>query len=179
METREKFKNKEVVLALRQPKNLLRTLTSAKFRSDDTTGKIRKGTKKCQRSNCNICLYYLAECESFTLLNGEKWEIPTPITCRSKYVIYHLVCATCKVVSYIGKTNHLRHRTNGHISACRHGDSNDRFDNHVYECKKNESQPYFYLNVMIELNEIKKLLTYENAFHERGMDTMNKFKAKD
>ena len=34
--------------------------------------------------------------------------------------------------TYIGKTNNLRKRMNGHISDSRHGNTTDKFDQHVY-----------------------------------------------
>ena len=100
------------------------------------------------------------------------------ITCNSKFVIYYQVCASCGIVSNIGKTNCLRKRMNVHISSCRLGNSNDVFDNHVFACKKDNKEPYFKLWVLMEVNDIKKLLVYENYFHKRGMDTLNKEKSK-
>ena len=79
---------------------------------------------------------------------------------------------------YAAIANSLRKRTNGHISCCRLGNSNDKFDNHVYKCKKNDDEPYFKLWVLMEVNDISKLLVYENHFHKRGMDTINKEKSK-
>ena len=117
-------------------------------------------------------------CKEFTTENGKNWKVPTFITCNSKNVIYYQLCATCKKVSNIGKTNCLRYRTNGHISSCRLGNSSDVFDNHVYNCKKDDEEPYFYLWVLMSVNDPEKLLTYESQFHHQGMDTINRNKSK-
>ena len=176
--TRKKFENKEIVLALRQPKNILRELTSAKFDSHEIPEKTN-GIHKCPRPNCKICQLYLVECKEFPVSNNTIWKVPTHITCHSKYVIYYQICTECGVVSNIGKTNNLRARTNVHITSCRHGNTTDKFDSHVFNCKKKDIEPYFKLYIMIEVNDIDKLLVYEDYFHKRGMDTLNRNKAKD
>ena len=93
-------------------------------------------------------------------------------------MIYFQVCTGCKIVSNIGKTNDLRKRTNVHISSCRNGDSPDRFDNHVYACKKSDNEPYFNLWIFMEVNNVDKLLVYESYFHKKGYDTLNRDRAK-
>ena len=175
--TRKTFENKEVVLSLKQPKSILGELTRAKF-DYDVIPSAQKGIYKCHKLNCKICDLYLVECVEFKTANNEIWKVPTHITCNSKCVIYYQLCANCEIVSNIGKTNSLRKRTNGHISSCRLGNSNDIFDNHVFKCKNNDKEPYFKLWVLMEVNDISKLLVYENYFHKRGMDTINREKSK-
>ena len=164
-------------MAYRQPPNILRELTSAKF---DTINKSRKpkGIFKCDNKKCKICKLYMVECKSFKLANNEIWEVPTHITCQSTKVIYFQICTGCDHESNIGKTNNFRLRTNNHISACRLGTSTDKFDNHVYNCKKDRSEPYFKIMILMEVNEVEKLLVYEESFHKRGFDTINKTRAK-
>ena len=67
---------------------------------------------------------------------------------------------------------------NNYLSACRLGTSTDKFDNHVYNCKNNDSEPYFRLTILMEVNDVNKLLTYEKSFHPKGYDTINKTRAK-
>ena len=172
-ETKERFQNKRVVLALKQPPNLIRQLTNAKFDSQNTSRKER-GLYKCGRSNCKICNLYIIECTAFETASGTLWEIPTYITCQSKKVIYFQKCSTCNVVSNIGKTVDFRSRMNNHISACRLGGSTDIFDNHVHACNKEKQEPFFQLRVLMELNDVNKLLVYENYFHRNGHDTINR-----
>ena len=120
----------------------------------------------------------MVECKSFKLANNEIWEVPTHITCQSTKVIYFQICTGCDHESNIGKTNNFRLRTNNHISACRLGTSTDKFDNHVYNCKKDRSESYFKIMILMEVNEVEKLLVYEESFHKRGFDTINKTRAK-
>ena len=155
--TRKKFENKEVVLALRQPKNLLRELTSARFVTHEIPEKLN-GIFKCQRPNCKICRLYLVECEEFPVANNTIWKVPTHITCHSQHVVYYQICAKCGIVSNIGKTNNFRSRMNVHITSCRHGNTSDKFDSHVFKCKKDEIEPYFKLYALIEVNDVDKLL---------------------
>ena len=65
---------------------------------------------------------------------------------------------------------------NNHITGCRHGNSSDKFDNHVYKCRLEHNltqEPYFEILALTKLADEKLLLTYEAHFHEKGFDTMN------
>ena len=174
--TRNFFKSKNIVQAVRQPNNILRQLTSAKF-DDKFTKSKPAGTFKCQDKSCKICRLYLQECRKVTGQNGIEWIIPSHITCHSQMVIYFLTCLGCGVYSKVGKTNCLRPRTNNHISECISGVTSDRFDRHVYNCKKDHIQPVFILNVLMEVDNYDKLLVYEDYFHKQGFDVCNRKKA--
>ena len=115
--------------------------------------------------------------DKFKVSNGVTWRVSSHITCQSKMVVYYLVCLGCNKTSNVGKTNVLRKRTNGHISSCKLGESSDRFDNHVFSCKKDNSEPLFKLFVLMEVNDYDKLLVYENYFHKQGFDTLNQQKS--
>ena len=66
-----------------------------------------------------------------------------------------------------------------HITSCRNGNTSDKFDNHVHSCKNDDVEPYFKLYVLLEVNNINKLLVYEDYFHKQGMDTINRNKANN
>ena len=171
---REFFGASHTVLSLRQPPNLLRLITKSVFAPESPT---KNGIFRCRDIRCTICKLYLQQCDSFTVANGDVWEVKSHITCQSKNVIYYLKCLACdEATTYTGKTNNLRLRTNGHISGCRLGNSSDRFDNHVYACRKSKginNEPFFILFVFVELPRENLLLTYEDHFHQRKFDTMN------
>ena len=170
------FKNSKVVLALRQPPNLLRQLSKAKFTSIPRSPK-ENGIFTCGRSICDICTYYLQPCKSFQTSNGIEWFVKSHITCHSKFVIYFLKCLSCnEKETYSGKTNHLRKRTNNHISSCRTGRSTDKFDLHVHKCNKTLTEPFFKLYVFVELLDDSLLDSYENYIHRSNLDTMNRHK---
>ena len=169
------FEKSNVVLALKQPQNLLMQLSTAKFTSSCVTKK-ENGLFKCKDTRCLICKRYLQECTSFITSNNHEWFIRSHITCNSKFVIYYLKCICCNVTTYSGKTNNLRKRTNVHISSCRTGNSSDKFDIHVYNCRQRHnitSEPYFKLYVFVEVFKQNLLLTYESYIHQRHFDTMN------
>ena len=182
----EVLENVKVVAAYKQPPNLGRLLTHAKFR-DTTTNEEQSTTPKvnpgifasCTDPRCKLCsLGYIQQCTSFECANGKVWEIKSHITCNSKNVIYYLVCNMCNVVSNAGKTEQkLRGRMNDHISKCKSGKGTDKFDKHVHECgKKHRSlePPYFKIYAFMVLSSKELLLTYESYLHRNGFDTMNR-----
>ena len=175
--TKAFFQGKEIVQALRQPENILRQLTSAKFETETSTKK-PNGTHRCRRRNCKICNEYLVECQQVIGDNGVVWKIPSYITCHSQMVLYYLVCLGCRNFSYVEKTNILRKRTNGHISEGRSGKTTNVFDKHVFECKTDHLEPLFTLHVLMEVDNYDKLLVYEDYFHKQGFDKCNRDKAK-
>ena len=163
--TKELFSSKEIVQAVRQPPNILRQLTSAKFDSERLSLK-SVGTCKCKHSGCKICALYLEECQTVIGSNGVTWQLQTRITCKSRNVIYFQTCLGCGSFTNVGKTNCLRDRTNNHISESKSGVTTDKFDKHVFECKKDHQEPVFKLNVLMEVDSYDKLLIYEDFFSQ-------------
>ena len=170
------FQNTKVVLALKQPPNLLRQLSKAAFNSIPRSPK-ENGIFTCGRPKCDLCKFYLQPCKSFVTSNGTEWIVNSHITCHSKFVIYFLKCLSCnEKETYSGQTNHIRNRTNNHISGCRTGRTNDKFDLHVHKCNKTLTEPFFKLYVFVELSDGSLLDAYENYIHRSNFDTMNRQK---
>ena len=176
--TREFFASKKVILSHRQPKNLLRQLTSAKFTSPTTndSNNLENGIHLCNRPNCNICSMYLTKCQKFRTSANVDWEVRQHVTCRSKNVIYFLKCNVCNECTYVGRTNDFRERTNNHISSCRTGNGSDKFDKHVFQCNKSKKlkEPLFKAWIFVELKTQDRLHEFERHLHKRGHDTMNR-----
>ena len=171
---RSAFDNTKVVLALKQPPNLLRQISQAAF-TTITTDPLPPGIYLCNRPNCFICKYYLQPCTSFITSNGTEWFIRSVITCNSKHVIYFLKCLSCNEnTTYSGKATIMRFRTNNHISECGSGNSDDRFDKHVFSCNKNHTRPAFKMYVFLEVFDISLLDAYEKYIHSCNHDTMNR-----
>ena len=175
------FKDVKFVQALKQPPNLLRTLSNSRFHQGEQVERV--GAYKCKDKKCKICRLYLQEGSHFELSNGTIWNIRCSPNCNSLNVLYFLLCLFCHQESYIGKTDNTRDRTNNHISGCRHGNTTDIFDNHVYRCghldtvpeeDKKAMEPFFKLYIMLECSNYHRLLDYEKKFHAAGMDTMNR-----
>ena len=177
----ETFKDTKIIQAYRQPPNLLRQLTNSAFITSTHEQTRRQeqniGIHHCSRSNCKICRLYLQKCDTFTTSNGTVWSVKCHVHCNSKNAIYHLICNFCNEVTYLGKTDSLRDRTNNHITGCRHGTSSDRFDNHVYSCSRRKNkphvEPFFKLFVYMVLNDYNKLRNYERKLHLQGNDVLN------
>ena len=181
---REILKDVEIVGGHRQPKNLQKLLTCAKFGDpirETQAIKLKPGIfAECKTPRCDLCkLGYIQTCTSFICSNGERWEIKCHINCNSKKVLYYQVCNFCQgtPVTNTGKTKtSLRTRTNNHISCCRSGKGSNLFDNHVYECgirNGNLSPPFFKLYAFMRVSKEESLLTYERYLHRRGFDTIN------
>ena len=145
------FKNSNI-LASKQPKNLLRFLSKAKFNTDTNNFIQPKGLFKCTDKHCKICSLYVNQDNSLILSNNMRWELRSHVTCRDINIIYYLKWNICHhKETYIGKTvGHnvvgFKSRINVHISDCRAGISTCRFPIHVYhratktKCLK---EPYF------------------------------------
>ena len=175
----EVFSNHKTVLALRQPHNLLRQLTKAKFvsQNNEEANRSSPGLFKCNRGNCNLCKFYIQECSSFLTSNNIEWHIRSNINCHSKNVIYFLKCICCNLsTSYIGKTNNFRARMNNHISECRTGNTTDIFDKHVHKCKEKnhvKKEPYFQVYAFMTVSRENLLIPYESYLQSKRFDTMN------
>ena len=170
------FRDSKIVLALKQPPNLLRQLSRAEFTSIPRPLQ-ENGIFTCGRPICDICTFYLQPCKSFLTSNGIEWIVNSHITCHSKFVIYFLKCLSCnEKETYSGQTNNLRKRTNNHISGCRTSRTTDKFDLHVHKCNKTLTEPFFKLYVFVELLDASLLDAYENYIHRSNFDTMNRQK---
>ena len=171
------FNNTKVTLATKQPPNILRQLSHAKFPSSGNKSK-PDGLYKCCDPDCEICLYFIQEGTSFITSNGFKWTVQGHITCKTRNVLYFLTCLACNIETYTGKTKtQTNKRMNNHRSQCRSGRTTDKFDLHVHECiKKNKltSEPFFSVRAFMTVKDAEMLSTYETYLHKRGFDTMNR-----
>ena len=66
------FKNSKIILAQKQPINLLRLLSKARFNTDTNNFIQLKGLFKCTDKRCKICLLYVNEGNSFVMSNNMK-----------------------------------------------------------------------------------------------------------
>ena len=65
---------------------------------------------------------------------------------------------------------------NNHISECRTGNSSDKFDIHVFNCRKKHNyntEPYFKIFAFMTVPHESMLATYEKFLHDKGFDTLN------
>jgi hypothetical protein len=112
---------------LRQPPNLLQFLSKTR----------RFVVKKCRRSRCKTCSI-LMECkDSFTIANNTVY-FNANMTCETPFVVYILLCLSCKQF-YVGETNmKLSLRMNLHRSQIQHPERSIlHVSEHLRECNYN------------------------------------------
>ena len=164
--TRKSFENKRLIFSKRQPPNLKRILTSAKFNNTNNA----VGVFKCQKSRCQICQMLITG-NCFNSSNPSfNFRIGSYMTCDTLNCIYVLKCCGCEKL-YIGETNNFRLRINLHKD---HAKNNTGLNvsKHIYKCTdKLKNLPKF--NAMPILKIIK-----DDTFYRKHMELhfINKFK---
>ena len=174
------FNDMRIVEGIKQPKNILRSITQTRYRNTENPTRKAGLYAEC-RTRCELCsLGYIKECSSFKTTNGKLWNIKSHINCNSKNVIYFLTCTKCKndpKTTKTGKTNtKLRQRMNNHRSDCRTGRTSDLFDLHVNSCmiaNNDFDEPLFEIRAYMKLSSHEKLEIYESEFHKRKYATIN------
>ena len=130
----------------RQPANLKRMLTKARFDEQEQEHTV----SKCERSNCGLCPHLL-EGNTFSFTNGKSFTIKTSMSCDVQNVIYVMRCCGCQK-EYIGETGEfLRKRMTVHRQQIR--DSNTRMlfvSEHIDTCAR-EKNPAFTVFPMLKL----------------------------
>ena len=173
---KEVFGETRTVLALRQPPNILRQLSQAKFDSNTKYSEKDFGLLHCSSKKCILCRDYIQECKSFMTSNNAEFQIRCQITCNSQHVLYFLRCLCCNFkTTYTGRTCSFRKRMNCHISESRTGNTTNIFDKHVFKCKQTYSrgEPYFQILAFLVVQDAYQLPSYEKHFHALHYDTMN------
>jgi hypothetical protein len=105
---RNVLENYQIIKSKRQPPNLKRILTKAKYTETTSNPKV----SRCLRPNCGLCTY-LIEGEAINTRQGQTITTKTDMSCDVKNVIYIIICKGCKG-EYIGETNELRKRITVH-----------------------------------------------------------------
>ena len=87
--------------------NLRDTLIRAKVSLKRRSRKKPVGFKKCHESGgaCTMCIHCTDSNTHKCHRTGETWNIQSPIDCRSRNVIYKLMCRKCPGFLYIGETS--------------------------------------------------------------------------
>ena len=112
--------NAKIMSSQRQPPNLKSILTQLNFSSQEK----EKGISKCGDPLCGNCPYMM-EGRSILMENGDLFEVQEKMNCKTKNVIYVLVCANCNR-TYIGET--------GKGFSYRAGEHHTLINNATYRC---------------------------------------------
>ena len=139
----------KIIKSKRQPPNLKKLLTRARF--DERN--IVPGIKKCGRSRCKFTKLceIIIEGQHFTFKNGKHFTIKFNGSCDTMNIIYVIQCQGCKE-EYIGETGNLRNRVNLHNQHIRNPDMAPLpVSRHISACAR-ESQQKFHIFPLYKMN---------------------------
>lgn len=124
------LKHYTVVNSKRQPKNFKRLLTSSRFISNENCPSV----SKCNTPRCGTCKLLVPQ-QSYTFKTGFKFTVKNSMNCKSRNVIYCIICDNCQEL-YIGQTgDELRNRMTVHRQQIRSAEL--RFlpvSRHLHDC---------------------------------------------
>ena len=124
------LQKKKIINSKRQPKNLKGFLSSSKFDFHESSPSV----KKCTDKRCMTCPS-LIEGTSFTFKNGRTFTVMQDISCKTKNLVYAIICSNCGEF-YVGETKtELRTRMTVHRQQTRHQDLTIiRANEHFHDC---------------------------------------------
>ena len=135
----KEMKKIKLIPSRRQPENLKRILTRAKFESNYNTSNEPK-ISKCTDPRCQTCKEILvgSQVEIGPKDNKKTFNIKTKMNCGVRDFIYVLTCNACKE-NYIGESGDtLRHRATVHRNQINQTQyRNLKVSKHIYNCAKN------------------------------------------
>ncbi|MEW8548313.1 MAG: GIY-YIG nuclease family protein, partial [Candidatus Thiodiazotropha sp.] len=134
----EILKEYQIIKSKRQPRNLKRLLTRAKFTDTNESPKI----KKCNRSNCGLCEHLITETD-FAFQSGKTFKVKCSMSCEVKNLIYVIRCCGCQE-EYIGETGDtLRHRVTVHKQQIRDPSTRMLYvSGHIDNCARNQTTKF-------------------------------------
>lgn len=99
----------EIIKSKRQPQNLKRILTKARFDENEQEATITQ----CGRPNCGLCHHLIIE-NIYHFKCGKSFKVKSHMSCNVRNLIYVIQCGGCQE-EYIGETGDtLRHRLTVH-----------------------------------------------------------------
>ncbi|OOZ70928.1 hypothetical protein BOW49_13320, partial [Solemya velum gill symbiont] len=165
---RKVLQNKKVINCTRQPKSLKQILTKSRFDLKEAEAKVTK----CGKPRCLTCPD-LIEAGSVTFKNGKVFHVKTDMNCKSKNVIYAVICQQCEEF-YIGQTSmELRLRMTLHRQQTRVADVRFlKVSKHFHQCSKGKFKVFpiykLFNNNTFELEEKEQ---YFIRMLEPGLNT--------
>ena len=101
------------VVSFSQPKNLSQQLCRAKLQVPQ---KEAIQSKICQDNRCQLCTAFVSASCITSTSNGRTFYCHNQGTnCNTKWAVYVIMCDVCGL-QYVGQTNNIRLRLNGHKS---------------------------------------------------------------
>ena len=143
----------------RQPPNLKRLLTKARFTNNP---KEDYKVSKCNEPRCGLCKY-ITEGSSANF-KGNLFKMNDDMPCKSKHVIYVIQCRGC-TGQYIGETVNLRNRIALHNQHLRHAELRKiPVSGHVAD-RSDQDPKYFvfsFYQMKTESIEKRRSISFEN-----------------
>ena len=105
------------LISFSQPHNLYRSLCRAKLRQTASVNdEPHRPSQSCGKSRCKLCLSLICSNYICCTANNKTFKCHNENTsCDSKLIIYVISCPICNL-QYVGQSNNLRARMNGHKS---------------------------------------------------------------
>jgi hypothetical protein len=125
---KNQFSNTSLIKSKRQPPNLKRMLTSARFNSNPQ----EYGVVKCGEARCKLCECIIEGKTYFFKRTGITFHIKAHMNCNTRNCVYVMECMGCNFI-YVGETNNLRLRVNLHRDHIKH-DKGYYVSHHIHSC---------------------------------------------
>ena len=177
------MKDKSVVAARRQPRNLKSLLFKPRF--DTRTDSAKGGVLPCKKDpNRGItrgrpckCCDYLQECSTITFKGSDTpFEIRHNFTCDTRNVIYALTCSGCGD-NYIGKTEReVRDRCGDYRNAIDNRNFKQGVHEHISECGNGQFVFTPFFKIHDNTRDSQTILSYETLFIKRYRPRLNVLK---
>ena len=167
-ELHETFKDKVFLKSKRQPPNLKRLLTKARF-----TNKPKEDYKvsKCNEPRCGLCKY-ISEGSSANF-KGKVFKVNDDMSCKSKNVIYVIQCRGCNE-QYIGETVNLRNRITLHNQHIRHAELRKiPVSGHIADCSDQDPKYFVFPFYQMKTESIMKRKEKEKYFIRTFLPKLN------
>ena len=101
------------VVPFSQPKNLSQQICRAKLQEPQ---KEAIQSKPCQGNRCQLCTAIVSSSCVISTSNGRTFHcLHQGTNCNTKLAVYVTMCDAC-CMQYVGQTNNIRSRMNGHRS---------------------------------------------------------------
>ena len=126
----------KIIVARRQPPNLLRSLSLSVTRDQNQNYQLPKDStfSKCTDPRCQFCQLVITS-STYTTKNGTLLKRNQPMCCKTMDLIYVLICQKCKG-EYVGETGvTINERTNLHRSQIIHEKYRKlKVSQHIFHC---------------------------------------------
>lgn len=171
---KEAVANTRFLNSTRQPPNLKRILTRAKFSTEEEI----IGAFRCGRPRCKTCPH-IREASTISFNNTtQEFRIKAKMTCLSKNLLYCIICRGCNK-EYIGQTGDcLRNRVTVHRQQINHPELRQiELSGHLADCAKNQTTQFdiipFY-KIREDNESLRK--TMEHYFIKKFKPELNKIR---